>query len=119
MMSGLARLKVFVPPSKGGAMASADPVSPTPEPTPIESHRERARRHGRRARLYASASLFVALLAVLVVLISRNGRSAKLDWVFGSTHASLVWIILAAAVIGWLLGIATGAVFHHRTRTPR
>ena len=76
-------------------------------------------RHGRRVRLYASAGLFVALLAVLVVLISRNGRSAKLDWVFGSTHASLVWIILAAAVLGWLLGIVTGAVFHHRTRTPR
>ena len=69
--------------------------------------------------LYVLAVLVVALLAVLVVLISRNNVSAKLDWVFGSTPASLVWIILAAAVIGWLLGIATGAVFHHRTRTPR
>jgi len=40
----------------------------------------------------------------------------KLDWAVGSTKASLVWIILAAAVLGWLLGIATSVVFRHRTR---
>ncbi len=102
-------------------MASVEqpPPPPTPETKPVESHRERTLRLGRRARLYALAILVVGLVAVLAVLISRNNRSAKLDWVFGSTHASLVWIILAAAVLGWLLGIATGAVFHRRTRTPR
>jgi len=39
-----------------------------------------------------------------------------LDWVIGSTHASLVWIMLAATVLGWSLGIATAVVFRHRTR---
>jgi uncharacterized integral membrane protein len=69
--------------------------------------------------MYTGAGLLVALLAVLVVLISRNTRAVKLDWVFGSTtHASLVWIILAAAVLGWLLGITTALVFRHRTRRP-
>jgi uncharacterized integral membrane protein len=86
----------------------------------VESRAERFRRHGRRARLYAWAVLLVALLAVLVVLISRNTRAVKLDWVFGSTtHASLVWIILAAAVLGWLLGITTAVGLRHRTRQPR
>jgi hypothetical protein len=51
------------------------------------------------------------LFAVLVVLISANTRTAKLDGVVGSTHASLVWVILAAAVLGWLLGITTAVVF--------
>jgi hypothetical protein len=32
------------------------------------------------------------------------------------TRASLSWIILAAAIFGWLLGIATAAVVHRRTR---
>lgn len=91
-----------------------DPVSP---PSP-ESRTERLVRHGRRARLYTGAVVFVALLAVLIVLISKNTRSVKLDWAVGSTHASLVWIILAAAVIGWLLGITTAVVFGHRTRRP-
>jgi uncharacterized integral membrane protein len=57
-------------------------------------------------------------VAVIVVLISVNTAAVKLDWVVGSTRASLVWIILAAAVLGWLLGLATAVVFHHRTRRP-
>jgi uncharacterized integral membrane protein len=81
-----------------------------------ESRPRRLIRHGRHARLYAWAGLAVASLAVLVVLISANTRAVKLDWVIGSTHASLVWIILAATVLGWLLGIATAVVFRHRTR---
>jgi uncharacterized integral membrane protein len=106
-------------------MASMQPPTPTPDsnrnetPTPpSESRTERFVRHGRRARLYTGAVVFVALLAVLIVLSSKNTRSVKLDWAVGSTHASLVWIILASAVIGWLLGIATAVVFRHRTRKP-
>jgi uncharacterized integral membrane protein len=84
-----------------------------------ESRAERVRRHGRRVRLYTWAAVFVALLIVLIVLISANTRTVKLDWAVGSTHASLVWIILAAAVLGWLLGITTAVVFRYRTRRPR
>jgi uncharacterized integral membrane protein len=84
--------------------------------SPRESRRQRLGRRGRRARLYTWAFLFVALLVVLIALIAANTRSVKLDWVVGSTRASLVWIILASAVLGWLLGIATSVVFRHRTR---
>ena len=94
-----------------------EPSSEASPPLP-ESRGERYLRHGRRARMYASTVLIVAVIAVLVVLISRNTGAAKLDWVFGSTNASLVWIILAAAVLGWLLGIATAVTFRHRTRRP-
>jgi uncharacterized integral membrane protein len=94
-----------------------EPSSDASPPLP-ESRGERYLRHGRRARMYASTVLLVALVAALVVLISRNTRVAKLDWVFGSTNASLVWIIIAATVLGWLLGIATAVTFRHRTRRP-
>jgi uncharacterized integral membrane protein len=86
---------------------------------PSETRLQRYARHGHRARLYAGAVAFLVLLAVLIVLISKNTRSVKLDWAVGSTQASLVWIILAAAVLGWLIGIATAVVFAHRTRRPR
>ena len=76
----------------------------------------RLARRTRGARLYASAGAFVALLVVLVVLASENTHTAKLDWVVGSTRASLSWIILAAAIFGWLLGIATAVVVRRRTR---
>jgi uncharacterized integral membrane protein len=45
-----------------------------------------------------------------------NTRQVKLDWVVGDSDASLVWIILAAAILGWLLGIAASVAF--RLRTP-
>ena len=86
--------------------------------TGIETRQQRLARHGHRVRLYAGALVFVGLLVVLIVFVSVNTGAVRLDWAFGSTHASLVWIILAAAVIGWLLGMATAVVFHHRTRRP-
>jgi uncharacterized integral membrane protein len=100
------------------APAAHEPT-PAAAPPPLESPADRRARHGRRAGLYAWALAFVASLVVLVVLATRNTRVVKLDWVFGSTHASLVWVILAAAVLGWLLGIATAVVFRRRTREPR
>lgn len=94
-----------------------DRISPGTEGRPVaESRGHRAIRHGKRARSYAWVFLLMALLVVLVGLIAANTRAVKLDWVVGSTHASLVWIILVAAVIGWLLGIATSVVSAHRTR---
>jgi uncharacterized integral membrane protein len=82
----------------------------------VESRGQRLRRHGRRTGLYAWAFLLMALLVVVIVLIAKNTRSVKLDWAVGSTDASLVWIILAATVLGWLLGIATSVIFRYRTR---
>jgi len=101
---------------RSAATAAAEPDGASTPPG--ESRRARLTRHGRRARLYTGAVVFVALFAVLVVLTTKNTRAVKLDWAIGSTQASLVWIILAAAVIGWLLGITTAIVFHHRTRRP-
>jgi uncharacterized integral membrane protein len=98
---------------------SESPPSPpphAPDEPQSESRRERLGRHGHRTGLYFSAFFLVAVIVVLVVLIGKNTRSVKLDWAVGSTHASLVWIILAAAVLGWLLGIATSVVFRRRTR---
>jgi len=83
---------------------------------PPEPRGERLRRHGRRRALYLRAGLTVVLLAVLIALIAANTQSTNLNWVVGTSHASLVWIVFTAAVIGWLLGLATGALFRRRTR---
>jgi uncharacterized integral membrane protein len=103
----------------------SDEQEPSPPPVDRENKQQaeprgqQMRRHGRRAGLYTWAVLAVAGLVILIILIAANVRSVKLDWVVGSTHASLVWIILAAAVLGWLLGIATSVLFRFRTRRPR
>ena len=105
--------------STHGAGPASDPGEGTPPAPAVESRGERRVRHGRRVGLYTWAAVLVALFAVLIVLAAANTRTVKLDWVVGSTRASLVWIILAAAVLGWFLGIATAVVVHHRTRRPR
>jgi uncharacterized integral membrane protein len=81
-----------------------------------ESRRQRLSRHGRRTRLYTGTVSLVAALVILVLLIAANTRSVKLGWVVGSTNASLIWVILAAAVLGWILGITTSVVIRHRMR---
>src|SRR5437588_1732480 len=86
---------------------------------PVESRAVRLRRHARRVSLYIWAFVLVALLVVVIALIAANTRQVKLSWVVGTSHASLVWIILTSAVLGWLLGIVTSVVFRLRTRRRR
>jgi uncharacterized integral membrane protein len=95
------------------------PPAAAPETELVEGRRDRLRRHGRRTRLYVSAFATVALLVVVIALVVANTRQVKLGWVFGTTHASLIWIILVSAVLGWLLGITTSIVFRLRTRRRR
>ena len=87
--------------------------------TTPESREDRFRRHARRTWLYTWASALVALLIVLIALVVANTRTVEVSWVVGSTRQSLVWIILAAAILGWLLGIATSVIFRHRTRRAK
>jgi uncharacterized integral membrane protein len=70
----------------------------------------------RRTRLYAWAFLLAAFFVVLVALIVANTRSAKISWVVGSSHVSLIWIIIASALLGWFSGLVTSLLFHRRTR---
>jgi uncharacterized integral membrane protein len=90
-----------------------------PHTEAIESPSERLRRHGHHTGLYTGAFGLVALLVVLIALVIANTRQVKLSWVVGTGHASQVWIILASAVLGWLLGIVTSVVFRLRTRRRR
>ena len=84
-----------------------------------ETRRGRATRQAKRGRLYASAAIALAALVCLVALIVANTGQVRLDWIFGSGTASLVWIVLGATILGWLLGLATSSLFRWRTRAPR
>jgi len=81
-----------------------------------ELRADRLRRGAHHTGLYAAAGAVVLLLVVVLALAVANTRSVKVSWVFGSTRQSLVWIILVTAILGWLLGIMTSAIFRFRTR---
>lgn len=87
--------------------------------TPTESRRDRAGRVAHRSGLYASAVSVVVLLILIVILVAENTRSVKVGWIAGYSHVSLVFLVVFATVLGWLLGIATSVAFRRRTRRPR
>jgi uncharacterized integral membrane protein len=97
-------------------LSEPEPAQAQAPPADREPRGERLRRRTRRAGLYTWALLLVALLVVLVALTIANTRTVEVSWVFGSTRQSLVWIILAAAIVGWLAGIVTSVLFRRRTR---
>jgi len=88
----------------------------TSEPTPQETRGQRARRTRRRAGLYAWVFVLAALLIVLVALAVQNTGPVEVSWVFGTGQVPLVWLIIFAAILGWLVGIVTGTVIRHSTR---
>jgi len=93
-----------------------DPESEPEQRVTREPRRDSLRRHGRRTWLYTWAGALVALLVILIALVVANTARVKVSWVLGSTHQSLVWIILVTAILGWLLGIVTSVILRFRTR---
>jgi len=84
-----------------------------------ETRRGHSRRMARRSRLHGYTLLAVGLFAFLIALAATNTVRVKVSWLFGSSHVALVWLVLAAAILGWLLGLVTNAALHRRTRAPR
>ena len=91
----------------------------TDSATTVETRGERFRRKAHRTGLYLYAFFAVALLVCLVALTVANTDQVEFSWVVGSSTVSLVWIIIFSAILGWMLGIVTSAVFRWRTRARR
>jgi len=87
--------------------------------TAAETRGARFARKAHRTRLYLNAGAAVALLVFLIALVLANTGHVKISWVFGASSVSLVWLVLFSAILGLLLGMVLGALFHWRTRTPR
>ena len=84
-----------------------------------ETRLQRSLRYGHRTGLYVSLVVAIAALVFLILLIARNTRRVKLDYVFGSTQARLIWLVVISAITGWVLGIATSFLIRRRTRWRR
>jgi uncharacterized integral membrane protein len=106
--------------NQGAAGPEVEPEAvPAPATEPVEPRVARLRRHGHRGGLYLSAFVLVALLVIVIALVVANTRQVKVSWVVGTSRASLVWVILITAILGWLLGIVTAVIFRRRTRRRR
>jgi uncharacterized integral membrane protein len=84
-----------------------------------ETRFRRGVRYGHRTGLYVALVVAIAVIVFLILLVARNTRQVKLDYVVDSTKTALIWLIIISAICGWVLGIATAFLVRHRTRGPR
>ena len=87
--------------------------------TAAETRGARFARKAHRTRLYVYSGAAVVLLVFLIALVVANTGDVEISWVFGTSSVSLVWLVLFSAILGLLLGMVLGALFHWRTREPR
>jgi uncharacterized integral membrane protein len=104
-------------PAAPGATRDA-PIASHPDVS-VETRGARWQRKARRGRLRLSGLVGVALLICVVALVLANTDQVRFHWLLGSGTASLAWIVLLSAVLGWLLGLVSAAVVRWRTRAPR
>jgi uncharacterized integral membrane protein len=100
-------------------LAGAGPAAPPGPPAPAavaETRGARVARKARRAWLFIMSFVTLAVLVFLVALIARNTQHVTVSWVFGTSRVSLVWLVVSAAILGWLLGLLMSALFRWRTR---
>jgi uncharacterized integral membrane protein len=83
-----------------------------------ETRFRRGLRYTHTTWLYLSLAVVVATIVYLILLIARNTRQVKVDYVFGDAVARVVWLIVVSALTGWVLGIATSYLLRRRTRRP-
>jgi uncharacterized integral membrane protein len=99
--------------------ARAAAVEATARANGVETESDRRRRRVHQGRLQGYAIVTVALVALLIALAATNTARVHVDWLVGSSRVSLVWLVLAAAIIGWILGVLTSVRFQWLTRAPR
>jgi uncharacterized integral membrane protein len=81
-----------------------------------ETRFRRGLRYTQKTWTYVSTIALVATIVYLVFLIARNTRHVRVDYVFGSADARVVWLIVVSALAGWVLGLATSFLLRRRTR---
>ena len=91
------------------------PEQTTPAYVP-ESRLQRGVRYSHRTGLYISLAIALATIVFLILLIARNTRQVKIDYVVGGTQTRLVWLVIISAITGWVLGIVTAFLIRRRTR---
>jgi uncharacterized integral membrane protein len=84
-----------------------------------ETRMRRSLRYGHRGGLYAALILGILAVVLLILLIARNTRQVKVDYVFGHAQTALIWLVVISAIVGWVLGIVTAYLVRRRTRLRR
>ncbi len=101
-------------------MSEGQQPQPPQQPQYVdESRRDRALRYGHRGSLYGSLVIGIIAAVLLILLIARNTKQVRFDYVLGHAQTALIWLVVISAITGWVLGIVTAYLIRRRTRFRR
>jgi uncharacterized integral membrane protein len=80
-----------------------------------QEQRLRRARQGRVAKLVA----VLAVVVILIIFIVANSQPVSVDYVFVDGHPRLIWVMLACAVLGGIIGFAVGRPGKELRRKPK
>jgi uncharacterized integral membrane protein len=67
-------------------------------------------------RLWLKLLLLLAVIAFVIAFVLENRRHVKLHFVFGSSHVSLIWLILLSIGLGLVGGVLLSQLYRRRGR---
>ncbi|HEX9415408.1 MAG TPA: LapA family protein [Gaiellaceae bacterium] len=67
-------------------------------------------------RLYAILIGLALAIAYLIAFVVENSTEVPVHWVFGTTHGSLIWVIVVSLAIGILVGVLLSQLYRRRWR---
>jgi uncharacterized integral membrane protein len=87
--------------------SSGDPMDPAGAGADIDREHLDQLRKARQRRL-AKVIVIVGLLVILAVFVIKNSHPVVIHYVFFSRNTRLIWIMLACAIIGFIVGYLVG-----------
>jgi uncharacterized integral membrane protein len=67
-------------------------------------------------KLWAVLIGLVLAVTYVVAFVVENSTNVPVHWVFGTTHGSLIWVIVVSLAIGILVGVLLSQLYRRRRR---
>jgi uncharacterized integral membrane protein len=75
----------------------------------VSDERSPTRRKQRGARFY----IMVAAVVLAAIFILQNSQQVKVKFFFATTHTPLIFALLLATILGFVIGLALPRFRHH------
>ena len=70
----------------------------------------------REWRLWLGLGLLALVVAYVIAFVIKNSKSVKIHWVVGSSHSSVIWLIVVSFLIGMAVGVLLSWLYRRRRR---
>ncbi len=94
-----------------------EPAGTPGSPEPPRPSGSRPQRNEARAWLIVIA---IALVVAYVIWFAiDNTHRVEIHWIFGTTHSSLIWLILVTLILGAIVGLLALGLGRRRSRRAK